>query len=120
MRGLWTFHLGPIKMASKFKSTAITKAYTAFTSLCAAIGGALTFVEPAKELGVALLAGAILAFGSFASQFWAVAVQRDRAFYDALINRAKHRELERLWKRRDHLEDRLEVISKGDSPLGPA
>lgn len=113
LRGSWTFRLGPISMTSNFRSTAITKVYMMFIVLCAMVGGVLTFVESTKELGIALLAGAILAFGSFASQFWAIAVQRDRAFQDTLLTRVKHRELEALWKRRDALGERIEKLRGG-------
>jgi hypothetical protein len=78
------------------------------------LGGILTFDEAAKELGIALLAGAILAIGQFVSQFWAVAVQRDKTLLDAHHVRIVGQEVEKIWRLRDALAEEISTLEGTD------
>ena len=86
----WHFAAGPVYLRGAFSSMRLARYFVAFHVLVGVVGGALIFSDgPARELGMALVVGALFAFGAFVSQLWAVQVQHERG--DA--NRARRLEL---------------------------
>lgn len=105
----WQLPLGPLRIRAKLGSGVIAQIYIAFTVLCAVSGAILVFVKPTKELGIALLAGAILAFGSFVTQFWASAMEHERSVAAAIDDQDEFRRLRQLARRWDKLEARIDA-----------
>lgn len=74
--------LGPIRFRAS--SGRITTGYIAFNFVCLAVGFVLiTYRGTPRDIGIAVAAGAIFAFGAFAAQWWAVVVQRELSIRDA-------------------------------------
>jgi hypothetical protein len=74
--------LGPIRFAAP--SGLITIGYIAFHVTCLAVGIVLIIHGGTpKDIGIAVVVGAIFAFGSFMAQWWAVVVQRELSVRDA-------------------------------------
>jgi hypothetical protein len=74
--------LGPIRFRAS--SGWITIGYIIFNLACLAVGFVLiTYPGTPRDIGIAVVAGAIFAFGAFAAQWWAVLVQRELSIRDA-------------------------------------
>jgi hypothetical protein len=87
--------------------------YLGFCLVCLSAGAVLTFVEGAKELGIALVVGAVFAFGSLATQAWAIQMQKEQDADSQTFGRERQRYFQGLLKRRDLLIERIEKTSPG-------
>ncbi len=75
----WQFAVGPLRFRSAFKSMRFARYFVDFHLLVGATGGVLIFARgPARDLGMALVVGALFAFGAFVAQVWSVQVQEER------------------------------------------
>ena len=74
--------LGPVRFEAS--SGLITVGYIAFHIACFTAGIVLIALGGTpRDIGIAVVVGAIFAFGSFMAQWWAVAVQRELSIMDA-------------------------------------
>ncbi len=78
----WQLPLGSRSLARTVPSGHIFWTYSAILSSCAIIGLILTLMNVVPTLGIALLAGAIFAGGSFVSQVWSLTVQQEKKAFE--------------------------------------
>jgi hypothetical protein len=96
----WDFSLGPFRVVRRVTPMFIVQAFVIFNVLCFAAGVGLAFIGGVfTAIGASIIVGALFSFGSFTTQFWAVAVQgnidlRKTIGEDDLV---KMRELTRRW-----------------------
>lgn len=77
----WSMELGPLQFSAQVGSHTITLVFIAWHLLAGAAGTVITIIWPSnKELGVALIVGALFGFGSFLAQFWSQAVDKETEF----------------------------------------
>ena len=86
----WQFAAGPVYVRGAFSSMRLARYFIVFHLLVWVVGGVLILTDgPARELGMALVVGALFGFGAFVSQVWTLQVQKERG--DA--NQARRSEL---------------------------
>lgn len=97
----WGFSLGPFRIERKVTPMFIVQVFVVFNIFCFAAGVGLAFLGGVfTAIGASIIVGALFSFGSFTTQFWAVAIQdnidpvRKIQGEDNLV---KIRELARRW-----------------------
>jgi len=112
-RGSWNLSLGPVNLRAGFGSQAIAKIYLAFCVVCFGAGSTLVIVSPQRELGVALVVGAVFAGGSFVGQWWALQVQAEHERDARVFGAEQARRVRALSRRRERLVGRIERVRPG-------
>lgn len=80
----WKLHLGPLVVRAAPGAQRLALGFFAF-HVTLALGGALMIVLVQgvwADLGIAMVVGALFAFGSFLAQMWAMQQDRYRSFTD--------------------------------------
>ena len=84
----WQLRLGPWKALDRpFGSQSITWIFLCDHRFASGFGARMNLTDRERELGIAITFGAIFVFGSFLTQFWAVAVQREHEIKVAYLER---------------------------------
>lgn len=111
----WRFGLGPIRIRYPASPMFIVQVFVLFHILCFAVGAALIFTTgPTRELGIAMVVGAIFAFGAFVAQFWAVSYERANAIYKEAVGDLETRKLKRLAAKRAEIASQIEHLERPD------
>ena len=113
--------LGPIRFEAS--SGIITIGYIAFHAACFVIGIVLiTLGGIPRDVGIAVVVGALFAFGSFMAQWWAVVVQREISVRDAADQESDAALWRELTLRRARISRQIEAFNAtqlmGDEPEG--
>lgn len=112
----WNFGIGPFRLRRVVSSQGITRVYVMFNVLCFAVGVGLIAVGGIPgNVGIALVVGALFAFGSFVSQVWAVAAQHEREVQNRVLGDYELAELKRLAKEMADLQTALDGLQVQDS-----
>ena len=100
----WAFGIGPVKIRRGIRSMRATQVYVLFNAVAFAAGAVLILTGgAAQDLGIAIVVGALFAFGSFVAQFWGILVQREYEhrkavfgsdFPEEVVRRLQHRRLQ--------------------------
>lgn len=109
----WQLKIGPLYAKRHIGSQAIARIFIAFCLTCFVAGAALALTPSTRELGVAMVVGAIFAGGSFIIQLWGVQIQQEKAFAEKLFEEEKKRYFRSLMKRRDRLAAQIEKRRPG-------
>lgn len=112
-RGHWRFYVGPLRLTAKLNSLGIAHIYALFCALCFIAGAVLAVFSTTKELGVALVVGAIFAGSSFVSQWWTVQVAKETEDHREVYGPEEVRRLRELLHQREQLAARIERIRPG-------
>jgi hypothetical protein len=76
----WQFHVGPIRLSGYFNSMRFARYFVGFHIGVGAAGTVLIFFGGApRDLGVAMVVGALFGFGAFLAQVWTVQVEMERS-----------------------------------------
>jgi hypothetical protein len=111
----WRFSLGPIRIRYPASPMFIVQVFVVFHVLFFAVGAALIFTTgPTRELGIAMVVGAVFAFGSFVAQFWVVADARANAVYKEAVGDLETRNLKRLAARREEIASQIDHLERPD------
>jgi hypothetical protein len=104
-----TWHIGVRKRAIRLRVTSenIALAYAVVCLGALAAGIAFTLSTGTKELGVALVVGAIFAIASFMAQWWAVAATQQQEILDDTYDRGIRERLRKLAQERQEIIDSL-------------
>jgi hypothetical protein len=79
----WTINLGRYHVSYSFPAAALSAVYTAFNLACLAAGVVFIFLGGTiATLGIAMVVGALFAFGTWIAQVWIVTAQRETDAYD--------------------------------------
>ncbi|WP_405059622.1 hypothetical protein OG474_43790 [Kribbella sp. NBC_01505] len=75
----WNFRLGPVGINARFGSLRLAKYFVGFHLVVAIIGALLIFLteDAPRDLGMALIVGALFGLGAFIAQVWAAQVSRE-------------------------------------------
>jgi hypothetical protein len=111
--GGWQAVIGPFRISQVLNSMSWFRMILTVSAASFIVGAALTFVDPAKELGIALVVGAIFAGVSFLGQAWTLQVQAERAKSDRLFGKDEVRELRDLLKSRQRILAEIETLGDG-------
>jgi hypothetical protein len=82
----WSIGIGKLKISASVGTQAIAVAFVAWHVLAAVAGIVLTIIWKEKELGVALIVGALFGIGSFMAQFWSQAMDTQREFIEKVLH----------------------------------
>jgi hypothetical protein len=110
---MWQLRYGPIHLRRSMNSGAVTGVFITSCGCCFLLGVVLALLESTRELGVALVVGSILAFGSFAIQIWAIQTQKEFEFGSGATAEEDRRHLRELRKNFDEVIKRIEALSPG-------
>jgi hypothetical protein len=115
----WQLIAGPVRIRAVVRSETITLVYVAFNAACFIAGTIFIFAGGVlANLGIAIVVGAIFAFGSFVAQFWAVAVQNEREVRDRVFVDDWTTEMKRLAEKRTQLIERLRQARPDSDSIG--
>lgn len=91
----WHFYVGPVGVSARFNSMRFARYFVAFHLLVAASGAVLIFISDGapRDLGLALVVGALFGFGAFIAQVWSAQVDRE------------------AWLREDEARQRVETLN---------
>ena len=109
----WQLRLGPVRLRGRFHSQTIARLYLGFCVACFAIGAALAVNSATKELGVAMVVGAIFAGGSFIVQWWALQMEKERELHSQLQGPNTAKYFKTLTRRRERLVAQIERLRPG-------
>ncbi|GAB3512506.1 hypothetical protein [Phytohabitans suffuscus] len=74
----WQIRIGPVRLARRVWSMHFFFTFTLFHIGAGVVGGVFIFMrEPFRSLGIAIVVGALFAFGSFLTQVWAQSVEKE-------------------------------------------
>lgn len=104
----WNLYIGGRPIRRRMSTSDIAKIFAAWhiVALLAGIMVSIFWVDD-KGLGVALVVGSLFGIGSFLSQFWSQAMDRERDFVRANLHAAELDELRRLALQARDLEDEI-------------
>ena len=91
---------------------ALARLYFGFCLSAFAAGAVLATLDATKELGVAMVVGALFAGGSFIAQAWMLQVERERAVKGALWGDAERAEMRAMLDRRRQLVAELDQLDR--------
>ena len=109
----WQYRLGPLQLRGRFSSGSIANIYLAFCAVTLLGGGVLAVLDPTRELGVALVVGAIFAGGAFVAQWWTLQVDNERRFAAEVHGPDMVRYFRQLIRRRNRLIAKVERLYPG-------
>jgi hypothetical protein len=89
--------------------------YVVFLLATLSAGSLLTFFDSTKELGIALVVGAIFAGGSFVAQMWTVQQAKEKDVM-ALLRHGERQRIEALVRRHNQLEAELQSLGPPATP----
>jgi hypothetical protein len=117
----WSFRLGPFKVgARKVQPMFIAQVFVVFNILCFAAGVGLAFVGGVfTAIGASIIVGALFSFGSFTTQFWAVAVQDNRDLARRAAGEDDLARMRKLTRRGDKLFRQINDLNQLDSGENP-
>jgi hypothetical protein len=110
----WQITAGPVHIKAVVRSGTVTWIYVFFNAICFVSGvifigiGGVTLTA----LGTSIIVGALFAFGSFVSQFWAVVAQRERQMSDFVFAIPKMEEFKQLANHIDGLNERINILNQ--------
>jgi hypothetical protein len=75
----WNFYVGPVGVSAQFNSMRFARYFVGFHLLVGIVGTVLILVVDGafRDLGMALVVGALFGFGAFIAQVWAAQVSRE-------------------------------------------
>ncbi|MDQ7911476.1 hypothetical protein RB614_44025 [Phytohabitans sp. ZYX-F-186] len=111
--GGWRLRLGPVHLRGRFGSQGIARIYALFCASCFVTGGVLAVFSATKELGVAVVVGAIFAGGSFVGQWWTVQMGEEMEADREVYGPEEVRRLREMLRRRERLAARIERVEPG-------
>jgi hypothetical protein len=75
----WRMDLGRIRVHRRYSSQTFAKVFVSFNAVLFVVGVALSFAGgTVASLGVAVVVGALFSFGSFLTEVWSQAVDREQ------------------------------------------
>lgn len=111
----WQVRAGRVRLAARLGSADIFVVYVVFLLAALSAGSLLTFFDSTKELGIALVVGAIFAGGSFVAQMWAVQQAKEKDVM-ALLRQGERQRIEALVRRHNQLEAELQSLGPTATP----
>jgi hypothetical protein len=94
----WQFHMGPIRLSGYFTSMRFARYFVGFHIVVGVAGAVLIFFGgPPRDLGMAMVVGALFGFGAFLAQVWTVQVEKE---HSVLAGQAREKYLELVEKLR--------------------
>ena len=120
MASTWQPGIGSLKVNATLDSDLISGIYILFNVVCFAAGIAFIFLNGTfRVLGISLVVGGLFSFGTFMTQWWDHAWQRQNNTIDRAFNFGYHdmryAELQRLAKEYAKLYDELEGLPEPPS-----
>jgi hypothetical protein len=109
-KSFWNLHYGPLHVRARMSSQRITGIFISFCLTAFVTGALATFVSATRELGIALVIGAIFTGGSFLIQYWSSQVDKERDVYGALEGELERELIAGYAKQISHLVARIESI----------
>jgi len=83
--GNWSIGIGKLRIRAVVDTNLIAIVFILWHLLLGTAGAAsILFWDDGRELGIALLVGALFSFGSFLAQFWSQAMDYQREFVDKI------------------------------------
>ena len=114
--GRWNFSLGPFKVERKVTPMFIVQIFVVFNILCFAAGVGLAFVGGVfTAIGASIIVGALFSFGSFTTQFWAVAVQDNIDLIKGIRGERDLMKMKELTRRWDDLSRQINALNQLNS-----
>lgn len=105
----WNFYIGRVGFSAEFNSMRFARYFVGFHVLVGIMGGALIFTAgPARELGMALVVGALFGLGAFIAQVWSTQVSTERWLVE-----------DELRTRIATLHTRFDLALENQSPVDP-
>ena len=92
----WQFRMGPVRLSGYFNSMRFARYFVGFHVVIALVGAGLIFFGGSpRDLGMAMVVGALFGFGAFLAQVWTVQVEKEhwlieddvRGRYSEVVNR---------------------------------
>lgn len=116
----WQAGLGSLTVKATLDSDFISNIYVLFNVICFAAGIVFIFLKGTLQvIGVSLVVGGLFSFGTFMTQWWDHAWQRQNDTLDRAFNLDYHdrryAELQRLAKEYTKLYDKLEGLPESPS-----
>jgi len=102
----WQLYVGPVRLRRTMSSRSWFLLLVVLCATSFASGAVLTLMGDTKELGVALVVGAVFATASFLGQVWTVQVQEERKLLMDLRGRERRERFQRILQERQQLIDR--------------
>ena len=89
-RSYWGARYGPVRLQARMSSLRIAQVFITFCALTFGVGAAFTFLDGTRELGIAMVVGAMFTAGSVIVQYWAlrtaVEISADERLEDHFIH----------------------------------
>ena len=105
----WSWRIGRIGIQRVFPSGLITLVYVLFNVITFVLGVIFSLLGGVfNSLGIALVVGSIFSAGTFVTQFWAVAVQRENETWAQVTGSLDN--LKYLAKKRAALRESIELL----------
>ncbi len=111
-RDAWQLQYGHVHLRMRMGSQRITRVFITLILVLLIVGVAATFVSGTRELGIALVVGAIFAGASFITQYWAVQVAKEEEDNWRLDQELRKRLV-------DEYADRIQEIHKRIKQIDP-
>ena len=111
-KSFWNLHYGPLHLRARMSSQRIAGIFISFCLATFVAGACATFISKTRELGVALVIGAIFTGGSFLIQYWSSQVDKERDVYGALEGELEREIIVGYAKKISHLVARIESIDQ--------
>jgi pheromone shutdown protein TraB len=109
----WAISLGSFRITGQASTSFLSRIYTWFSIVCFAAGIALAFAGGAfTSIGVALIVGSMLSFGTFVTQFWAVQAQDELALQRKYLDEVRHPKLKEFAAKRLEISRRIEHLRR--------
>ncbi|TCC40990.1 hypothetical protein [Kribbella speibonae] len=94
----WQFRMGPVRLRGYFNSMRFARYFVGFHIVVGLAGAALIFFGGSpRDLGMAMVVGALFGFGAFLAQVWTMQVEKEhwleeddiRRRYSEVVNRMR-------------------------------
>lgn len=114
----WRLRIGPLLLERSVSSGTIAKAFAAWHLVLLGVGVVFTTAwANLRELGIALVVGALFGFGAFIAQVWSMGMTREHDFIRRVFNedeitelRQVAAELNKIYAERQQLSEQLERV----------